>query len=100
MNDVIDRKDQRTDAVENTALFDTALALLTAWIEILQAEIRSQCSARRPLGKQIHPLTRKLSEAINTGRKLRLNDHAAIAATIAFYKPLIEAHRKEDSHAA
>ncbi|MEJ8845987.1 hypothetical protein [Variovorax rhizosphaerae] len=96
MNDVIDQKDQGT-----AALFDTALAAIATWIEILQAEIRSHCTSARPLSKQIHPLTRKVAEAVTAGRKLRRNDLAAINATIDFYTSLIEAHRQdEEAHAA
>ncbi|MEJ8855221.1 hypothetical protein WKW79_11610 [Variovorax robiniae] len=97
MNDVIDQKSQGTDAA---ALFDTALAVIAAWIEILRAEIHTQCTSARPLSKQIHPLTRKVAEAVAVGRKLRRNDLAAITATIDYYTSLIESRRREESHAA
>jgi ribosomal protein S12 methylthiotransferase accessory factor YcaO len=100
MNEVIDQKNQSAVATGTAALFDTALAVIAAWIEILQAEIRAHCTSARPLSKQIHPLTRKVAEAVTVGRKLRRNDLAAITATIDFYTSLIEAHRQEQSHAA
>ena len=97
MNDVIDQESQGTDAA---ALFDSALAAIAAWIEILRAEIHAHCTSARPLSKQIHQLTRKVAEAVAVGRKLRRNDLATIKATIDFYTSLVESRRREETHAA